>query len=316
MKKTLSCLAVGTAALTIAACSNNETVATTNAGNVTKVELYDAMKLSSGNQALYTLLVEKVAMATVTDKAALEQEVNTFIASRKTSAGGDEAFLKSIKTYGYETEIAFRKAVYANRAIYQAIKEKTTISDDDVTKAYETWEPNMKASHILVDDEATAKDIINQLNSGGDWNALATKHSKDKSNSNKGGSLGEFKPSSMVAEFANAVKTMKDGEISQAPIKTKFGYHIVKMESNPPKGSLEEVKETIRKDLINTKVNDKNHQQAVLKDLLKAANVQVNDAFLKTAIAKALGQDEAASTTAAPSSSQTETTTKQSSSGN
>lgn len=283
MKKKWLTLLASTAILTLAACSN-DTVAKTNSGNISKEELYQAMKQASGSKILYSLIIEKIAVASVTDKDAIDKDVNEFIASRKTSAGGEKEFLESIKKYGYETEIAFRNAVYANRALTKAIESKTTITDEEVAKAYETWEPSITASHILVADEALANDIIKQLKDGGDWNALAAQHSTDNSNKNNGGSLGTFKASVMVPEFAKALAEMKAGDISQTPVKTSFGFHIIKLENKAEKGSLEDEKENIKKELIANKTNDPIHQQKIVQDMLKNANIEITDASLKEAL--------------------------------
>lgn len=281
-KKLLTALA-GSSLLLLAACSN-DTVATTKVGNVSKEELYQAMRIANGSQALYTLLVEKVATANIKDKTALDNEVTEYIATRVQSSGGTEAFLKLIQSYGYETETAFRSAVYANRAILTYIKEQTTVSDEDVAKAYETWEPSVTASHILVSDEETAKSIITRLKNGEDWSALAKEFSVDESNKNNGGQLGSFKASSMVKEFSDALPAMKDGDISETPVKTNFGFHIIKMEKNAVKGSLEEVKETVRTEAIDAKVNDTQYQQEVVTKMLQEADINIKDNFLKTAL--------------------------------
>ncbi|MBF0780850.1 MULTISPECIES: peptidylprolyl isomerase [unclassified Granulicatella] len=319
MNKKWVALLASTAVLTLAACSN-DTIATTNKGNITKDELYQALKQSAGSKVLYSLIVEKIAVASVTDKEAIDKEVNEFIALRKASAGGEEAFLKSLKQYGYETEIAFRNAVYANRALIKAIESRTNITDEDVKAAYETWEPSIKASHILVADEALANDIIQQIKNGGDWNALAAQHSTDTSNKENGGSLGTFKRTAMVAEFAAALAEMKTGDISQTPVKTQFGYHIIKVEDKPEKGTLEAEKETIKKELITAKASNSTYQQTIVQEMLKEANVIITDESLKEAMATLLPSNSSTessqqnSTTTVQPSSSSETTTTQSSS--
>ena len=82
----------------------------------------------------------------------------------------------------------------------------------------------MKAKHILVDNEKTAKEVIAKLNKGEKFDALAKKYSKDKPE------LGYFTKRVMVPEFANAAFKMKKGEYSKTPVKTQFGYHIIMVE--------------------------------------------------------------------------------------
>lgn len=303
MNKKFYFATAASALLVLAGCSSNDTVATTSAGNVSKEELYQAMKKSSvGQQSLYRLLVEKVATANLKDKTTVENATNQFMVSRQESAGGQEAFINLVKNYGYDNLDDFKKAVYTNQTILQVIKENLQITDEDVTKAYETYEKPMTASHILVSDEAVAKDIIAQLNNGGDWNALAAQHSIDTANKDKGGSLGEFKPSSMVKEFSEALSTMNDGDISKTPVKSSFGFHIIKMEKKTEKGSFDAEKENVKNELLTTKANDSTTQQEIMTKLLKTANVKINDAQLDNALKSVLSPEATPAETTSSSS--------------
>ncbi|OLS12363.1 MAG: PpiC-type peptidyl-prolyl cis-trans isomerase [Promethearchaeota archaeon CR_4] len=84
----------------------------------------------------------------------------------------------------------------------------------------------MRASHILVEKFTQAQKVKDELNSGSDFKALAEKYSSCPSKK-KGGDLGWFVRGQMVSEFESAVIRMTVGETSE-PIKTKFGYHIIK----------------------------------------------------------------------------------------
>jgi len=83
-----------------------------------------------------------------------------------------------------------------------------------------------RASHILVKDMSLAKMIVRKIKEGAKFSNLAKEFSTCPSKS-KGGDLGWFGPGQMVKEFENAVKKMSNGRVS-APIKTKFGFHIIK----------------------------------------------------------------------------------------
>ena len=85
----------------------------------------------------------------------------------------------------------------------------------------------IKASHILVEKKSLAEQIIEEINMGAAFADMARKHSTCPSRK-KGGNLGEFGRGQMVKEFETASFGLKKGEMTQTPIKTKFGYHIIK----------------------------------------------------------------------------------------
>ena len=107
-------------------------------------------------------------------------------------------------------------------------KEMKKVYDEQIGKA----DPKeYKARHILVKDEATAKKIIKQLNDGANFEELAKTESTGPSGKN-GGDLGWFSAAQMVPEFSKAVASMKKGTHSQKPVKTQFGWHIIKLEDS------------------------------------------------------------------------------------
>jgi peptidyl-prolyl cis-trans isomerase C len=131
------------------------------------------------------------------------------------------------------------------------------VSDDAVNAAYakmkaETTGNEYKARHILVDNEAEAKDIIAKLNKNPKaFAALAKEKSKDGASKNNGGELGWFDPRGMIPEFGAAVAKLAKGKFTQEPVKTQFGYHVILLEdSRPlPVPSLEQVKATLTQQL-------------------------------------------------------------------
>jgi peptidyl-prolyl cis-trans isomerase C len=108
------------------------------------------------------------------------------------------------------------------------------ISEAAIKAAYEkeyAGQPGVEeihARHILVATQAQAEAIIKQLDNGADFAKLAQKYSTDPGSVN-GGDLGWFKKTDMVPEFANAAFAMKDGQISQTPVHSQFGWHIIQV---------------------------------------------------------------------------------------
>ena len=125
----------------------------------------------------------------------------------------------------------------------QAVKRKllkdNPITEDDVKKRFEqevekTHKTEYKVRHILVKDESEAKDIIAQLHKGANFGKLAEEKSIDTQSSKNGGEIGWINQGMVVPEFFNAVMKMKKGAISTEPVKTDFGWHIIKLEDTRP----------------------------------------------------------------------------------
>jgi peptidyl-prolyl cis-trans isomerase C len=115
-------------------------------------------------------------------------------------------------------------------------KVKPQVTDDKLRARYDSLvskaknEEEVRARHILVATEAEAKDVIAQLGKGGDFAKIATAKSTDKGSATQGGDLGYFTKSAMVPAFADAAFGMKKGEVSKTPVKSDFGYHVIKVE--------------------------------------------------------------------------------------
>lgn len=110
-----------------------------------------------------------------------------------------------------------------------------------------------KASHILVDSEDKAKEVLAEINGGLDFAEAAKKYSSCPSSS-QGGNLGEFTRGRMVPEFENAAFAMEVGQISE-PVKTQFGYHIIKLDDFSPEepSKLEDIENQVTDQCLNAK---------------------------------------------------------------
>lgn len=133
------------------------------------------------------------------------------------------------------------------------IKEKY----DELSSKFKPQD-EVRARHILVSSEDEANDVIKQLQGGADFAKLASEKSKDTGSAKNGGDLGYFGHDTMVKAFADAAFAMKPGEVSDKPIKTEFGYHVIKVEdkrkSAPP--PLAEVHDQIANQLGQDITND------------------------------------------------------------
>ena len=132
-----------------------------------------------------------------------------------------------------------KQSILANAYVADLIKT-TPVTDDMVKAEYERIKATItgteyKARHILVDKESEARDIIARLKKDpGAFAKLAKEKSKDSGSGAKGGDLGWFDPRGMVPEFGAAVSKLKKGELTQEPVKTQFGYHVILLEDSRP----------------------------------------------------------------------------------
>lgn len=154
--------------------------------------------------------------------------------------------------------------------------EKNPVSEADLKKAYDQdkaayGDTEYQVRHILVKTEDQAKNLISRLNKGADFGKLAQEFSEDTGNKGQGGLLGWVVPRSFVPAFGASFTALKPGEIAQSPIRTQFGFHVVKLEAKRKAElypSYESQKPVIRNALANQKV------QMHFQDLIKKANIQ------------------------------------------
>ena len=124
-------------------------------------------------------------------------------------------------------------------------EEKIKTFYNNYLKSFQKYK-EANASHILVKNNEEARAIIKKINNKSKFSELAKTHSTGPSGKN-GGNLGWFGPGQMVKEFEQATFSLEKGEVSQEPVKTKFGFHIIKLndirDAKPKK--LNEIKQNI-----------------------------------------------------------------------
>lgn len=174
-----------------------------------------------------------------------------------------------------ERVAAAQKQIARERYVEKNLEGKAT--DEALRKKYEELlfnnprQEEVHARHILVKDEALAKSLIEKLNKGEDFAALAKENSIDPSKAN-GGDLGYFVKPMMVKEFGDAAFALNKGEYTKTPVKTQFGYHIIKVEDKrmQPKPDYDQVKDQVRGQLNEDLIRQ------MIDGLRKDAKVEVN----------------------------------------
>jgi peptidyl-prolyl cis-trans isomerase C len=166
-----------------------------------------------------------------------------------------------------------RQSIIINAMLADYVK-KNPVKDADITAEYNKFKAQMgdkeyHARHILVGTEDEAKAIIAKLKGGAKFEDLA-KQSKDPGSAGNGGDLDWASPASFVPEFSKAMTSLNKGQITETPVKTQYGYHVIKLEDTraakiPP---LEEVKQQVGEQLQQRKL------AAFREELMKKAKIQ------------------------------------------
>ncbi|MGN7939341.1 peptidylprolyl isomerase [Metabacillus sp. 22489] len=272
MKKLSIALVAATGLFTLSACNNNEseTIVETKAGDITKDEFYQALKDRFGKDVLTELVHEKVLSEKykVSDKE-IQAEFDKYQAQLGTQ------FTSMVEMQG---EDVIKDILKVDLLRKKAAEAEVKVTDEEVKEYYDSLKGKIKASHILVADEKTAKEIADKLKSGEKFEDLAKQYSTDPGSAQNGGDLGWFAKGSMVKEFEDTAFKLKEGEVS-APVKSDYGYHIIKVTKTVT--TFEKMKDYLKEEASTQKLQQPDTIQSALDKELENANVKVKDEDLK-----------------------------------
>lgn len=202
-------------------------------------------------KSTFDLYVETIGRQSgqAVDEAQKPELLDNFIGMRLAAAQAEKSGITQQPNVRDQLELG-RMNVIVDAAL-QKYLEDNPVKDEELKPEYDAQVAAMPreyhARHILVDDKETADAVTKELQGGADFAKLAQKRSKDSSSSS-GGDLGWFTPDSMVKPFADAVATLKPGEITSAPVQSQFGWHVIKLEesraSAPP--PFDDVKDRVK----------------------------------------------------------------------
>jgi peptidyl-prolyl cis-trans isomerase C len=200
--------------------------------------------------------------------------LNRLIDMEVLSQAAEKTDLSSDPKVAADLEIQ-KTGLMANQLVQKYLADHP-ITDDQIKAEYEQRTKSMpgieyRARHILVANEQQAKDIINQLNHGANFAALAKKYSTDGTKT-QGGELGWFSPDQMVPAFSQAVAQLKKGEYTKQPVHSQFGWHVIQLEDtrSMPPPSLASVQEQLKNSLEGKEV------EAYVQQLRGGAKVVMN----------------------------------------
>jgi peptidyl-prolyl cis-trans isomerase C len=226
-----------------------------------------------------------------------KEEIDAQLAKIKKQFPSEEVFLGEMKQRGltYEQFTAdLTRSMRQSKWMQSQIQGKDSATEDDAKKFYDantkvfTHPDLVRASHILFltpqgaspeqlkAAENKAKSAIIRANKGEPFDKLASQLTEEPGAAQRGGDLGEFSKDRMVPELADAAFAQKVGTVSATPVKTKFGYHVIKVTEKKPAGTKTFAEE---KDQIMAFIQDqKRHEvlKGVMQELRQAAKIEVN----------------------------------------
>ncbi|MBU7595541.1 foldase [Metabacillus halosaccharovorans] len=264
-KKTLAILAVlivAAIAVFIFLSTRSDVVAKVGSESLTKDDLYTFFVEQNGEAALDTLITKNLIDQEVEKEkiTVSSKEIDAELQELIDSYGGEETFEQQLTSSGL-TQDDIKEDIEVNLKIEKLLEPQIEITEEEMQTYFDENKDSfaqakqVKASHILVEDEETAKEVKEKLDNGEDFAELAKEYSTDTASAESGGDLGFFGEGSMVAEFEEAAFSMKVDEISD-PVKSDYGYHIIKVTDTQEaaEANFEKSKEEIKGILLDEKM--------------------------------------------------------------
>lgn len=247
-------------------CSNEDSkmIASVNGEEITEAELNETLTAQYGTEVLTTLISNKIIKleAEKLDVSVTNDEIEAEYAEYADTYGGEDALLEMVSSYNMDLD-DIKEDIENYLLTLKVMEDYVGITDEELQTYFEDNKATygqaaqVEASHILVDDKATAEEVIKKLNAGEDFAELAAEYSTDTATKDDGGNLGYFGKGEMEEAFENAAFAMDIDAISE-PIETEYGFHVIKVtgKKEEKEAVFEDVKDTVYQDLLDSKVNE------------------------------------------------------------
>ncbi|WHX42651.1 peptidylprolyl isomerase [Mesobacillus sp. AQ2] len=290
MKNLITIIAFLSLLFLLGACSTltsgeeRELLIKTDYGDISKDDLLKEVASTDRGQALIQKLVYMQILKgkyEVSDK-----EVNQRLSEIKEQVGDQDQYTMFLQKQGFKNEEELKDHIEQSLYFFKATTEGVKVLDKQIKDYYEQHKneyTEARTSHILVDNESTAKEIEKELKKGTDFAELAKKQSTDKVTSVEGGDLGylSVRSQEMDPTFLTAALKLKKGEVSE-PIKTVFGYHIIKV-TDIKETPLSQVKDQIKQALLSKEakpiqeiLNNLNKEIVIEEDVFRDAFKEID----------------------------------------
>ncbi len=213
-------VAAAAAALLLPLASQAQNIAVVNGKPVPKARL--------------TLLVDQAKRAGQQVTPELEAQAKDQVVLREIFA--QEAEKRGIAASAdYKAQMELARQSILIRELFEDYKKKNPVTDVEAKAEYDKFKAQAtgteyRARHILVESEDEAKALIAQIKAGAKFEDLAKAKSKDPGSGQNGGDLDFAKPENYVPEFSKAMTALKKGEMTETPVKSQFGFHIIRLE--------------------------------------------------------------------------------------
>ncbi|UQS83341.1 peptidylprolyl isomerase [Bombilactobacillus thymidiniphilus] len=275
----------------VAGCSGNKAVVTMKGGKITQEQLYQKMKKSqAGQQQLQQMVIAQALKSQYGDDVS-DKQVNKEYNNYKKQYGSQ--FNTLLQQNGMDAS-DFKDTIRTQLLTKVAIRKETSVSNAQLKKQWKKYTPKVTAQHILVKDKDTANQVIDQLNNGANFDKLAKKYSTDSGTKNKGGKLPAFNndDTSLDANFKKAALKLKQGEYTKEPVKSSYGYHIIKMDKRPAKGTMKQHEQQLKNQIYDARMNDSVTMQKVISKILKRSDISIKDNDLKNVLSGFLSNNK------------------------
>ncbi|TLQ51557.1 peptidylprolyl isomerase [Lacticaseibacillus casei] len=284
-------------AVTLAGCSSG-TVANMKGAKITKDEYYNAMKKTTTGQATLRNMIVLKALEQQYPNKVSDKKVNSQFNKLKKQYGS--SFDSTLEQNGY-TESSFKDQIRTTLYSEVALKDMKKPTTKQIEAQWKKYQPKIQVQHILVKTEDEAKQIISDYQKDPtekNFEALAKKNSIDTGTKNKGGKLTAFDntDTSLDSTFKTAAfKLKKPGDITTTPVKTQYGYHVIRAISIGKKGTMKEHKKDLENQIYTSWQSDQTVMNGVITKVLKKANVSIKDNDLKDVLSSYLSSSSSTS---------------------
>ncbi|WP_390406915.1 peptidylprolyl isomerase [Lacticaseibacillus jixiensis] len=286
MKKWILGIAGIVLAATLAGCGSS-TVANMKGAKITKDEYYDEMKsTSAGESTLRSMIVLK----------ALEQQYGDKVSDKKVTAQYNKvkkqysANWSSVLEQNGLTAKSFKEQIKTSLLSNVALKDLKKPTQKQIDAQWKKYQPKITVQHILVAKQAKAEELIKDLqktNTDAEFKKLAKENSTDTATASDAGKLAAFDntDTQLDATFKKAAfKLTKKDEFTTKPVKTQYGYHIIRAVKVTPKGTKASRTKVLKDQLYTSWESDTAVMTGIIKKVLKKANVSIKDEDLKNVL--------------------------------